>query len=175
MGDPVHLHRMIQHISRALAYGAATIALSFPAYGAFAAPNNDTLDTMANEKVGTYDWVRPQANFVRRVVDIPMRDGVKLHTVIIFRKGLTDAPMLLTRTPYDAEAAASGNRSQNIDEVVRYSDRLFVDNGYIRVFQDIRGQHMSQGDYVMNRPCAANSTRPRPTTPPTRMIPSTGW
>lgn len=110
------------------------------------------LDTMANEKVKSYDWVRPQANFVRRVVDIPMRDGVKLHTVIIYRKGLSDAPMLLTRTPYDAEGSTSRNRSQDIDEVVRYSDQPFVNNGYIRVFQDVRGQHDSEGDYVMNRP-----------------------
>ncbi|MEJ2408660.1 MAG: CocE/NonD family hydrolase [Novosphingobium sp.] len=124
------------------------LALSTTAAIHAAAPT----DTMLNELVESYDWVRPQANFVRRVVDIPMRDGVKLHTVIIFRKGTKDAPMLLTRTPYDAEAATSRNRSQNIDEVVRYSDQIFVDNGYIRVFQDIRGQHGSEGEYVMNRP-----------------------
>ncbi|MCJ2188190.1 CocE/NonD family hydrolase [Novosphingobium beihaiensis] len=133
------------------------LALSTTAAIHAAAPT----DTMMNELVESYDWVRPQANFVRRVVDIPMRDGVKLHTVIIFRKGLKDAPMLLTRTPYDAEAATSRNRSQDIDEVVRYSDQIFVDNGYIRVFQDIRGQHGSEGEYVMNRPLrgALNHTR----------------
>ncbi len=142
---------MLHNIRRTAVLGTALTALVLPALPVSAAPQG-TLDTMANEKVAEYDWIRPQANFVRRVVDIPMRDGVKLHTVIIYRKGLSDAPMLLTRTPYDAEQATSNNRSQDIDEVVRYSDRLFVDNGYIRVFQDIRGQHASEGDYVMNRP-----------------------
>ena len=39
----------------------------------------------------------------RREVEIPMRDGVKLHTVILLPKGAQRAPMLLTRTPYDAD------------------------------------------------------------------------
>ncbi|MFP5246003.1 MAG: CocE/NonD family hydrolase, partial [Thermoanaerobaculia bacterium] len=41
---------------------------------------------------------------VRRTVEIPMRDGVKLHTVILIPKGARHAPMLLTRTPYDADS-----------------------------------------------------------------------
>src|SRR5689334_3577932 len=39
---------------------------------------------------------------VRRDVMIPMRDGVKLHTVILVPKGARNAPILLTRTPYNA-------------------------------------------------------------------------
>jgi uncharacterized protein len=35
---------------------------------------------------------------------IPMRDGVKLHTVILVPKGAKHAPILLTRTPYSAKA-----------------------------------------------------------------------
>jgi hypothetical protein len=38
-------------------------------------------------------------DFAKRDVMIPMRDGVKLHTVILLPKGLTHAPLLLTRTP----------------------------------------------------------------------------
>ncbi len=38
----------------------------------------------------------------RRAVEIPMRDGIKLHAVILIPKGAHDAPILLTRTPYDA-------------------------------------------------------------------------
>ncbi|WP_188657190.1 CocE/NonD family hydrolase [Sphingomonas metalli] len=108
--------------------------------------------TMLNEQVKAYDWVRPQADFVRRTVMIPMRDGKALYTVILFRKGTHDAPILLTRTPYDADAATSRRRSQKLTEVVGVGDALFVDDGYIRVYQDVRGQHNSQGDYVMNRP-----------------------
>ena len=109
-------------------------------------------DTMLNEQVKSYDWVRPQADFVRRVVMIPMRDGTKLYTVIVHRKGVTDAPILLSRTPYDADKATSRNRSQKIEEVLPVMDADFVNDGYIRVYQDVRGLHGSQGDYVMNRP-----------------------
>jgi predicted acyl esterase len=43
-------------------------------------------------------------DYVRREVMIPMRDGVKLHTVILVPKGAKNAGILLTRTPYDANA-----------------------------------------------------------------------
>ena len=44
-------------------------------------------------------------DFDRREVDIPMRDGVTLHAVIVQRKGLTDAPILLQRTPTTPRAS----------------------------------------------------------------------
>ena len=47
-----------------------------------------------------------------RVVMIPMRDGVKLHTVILVPKGAKEAPILLTRTPYNADAVHHGPRRQ---------------------------------------------------------------
>ena len=50
-------------------------------------------------------------NYERRNVMIPMRDGVKLHTVILVPKGARRAPMLLTRTPYDATALTSARSS----------------------------------------------------------------
>ena len=111
-----------------------------------------TTDAMTNDQVATYDWVRPSADFVRREVMVPMRDGVKLYTVIVYRKGTRDAPILLSRTPYDANKSTSRNRSQKIEEVLPVMDREFVDDGYIRVYQDVRGLHKSEGDYVMNRP-----------------------
>ena len=110
------------------------------------------IDPMASDKVPSYAWVRPQADYVRRVVMIPMRDGTKLYTVIVFRKGTTDGPMLLSRTPYDANGATSRNRSQKIEEIVGQRDAPFVNDGYIVVVQDVRGLHGSEGDYVMARP-----------------------
>src|SRR3712207_1835503 len=96
-------------------------------------------DTMMNEQVKEYEWVRPQADFVRRTVMIPMRDGKKLFTVIVHRKGVQDAPILLSRTPYDADKATSRNRSQKIEEILPVADAEFVNDGYIRVYQDVRG------------------------------------
>ena len=62
-------------------------------------PANVRAQTLPNE---TPDKVTPTNDgfdYVRREVMIPMRDGVKLHTVILVPKGATRAPILLTRTP----------------------------------------------------------------------------
>ena len=91
-------------------------------------------------------------DFVRREVMISMRDGVKLFTVIIVPKGAHNAPILLTRTPYDASKRAARNNSTHMLAVLPESDEVFVADGYIRVFQDVRGKHKSEGDYVMTRP-----------------------
>lgn len=90
---------------------------------------------MTDDNVAKYEWLRPQADFVRREEMVAMRDGVKLYTVIVYRKGTRDAPIRLSRTPYDAAAATSRNRSQRIGEILPLLDAPFVDDGYIRVYQ----------------------------------------
>jgi hypothetical protein len=94
-------------------------------------------------------------DYVRRAVMIPMRDGVKLHTVILVPKGAKGAPMLLTRTPYDATKLTSHSESSHLGPILQGYDNaveVIVEGGYIRVVQDVRGKHGSEGDYVMNRP-----------------------
>lgn len=91
-------------------------------------------------------------DFVRRIIDIPMRDGVKLHTVIMVPKDARHAPMLMERTPYGAEKAAQRNASPNLVSNLRSGDDMIAISGYIRIFQDVRGKYGSGGDYVMNRP-----------------------
>jgi putative CocE/NonD family hydrolase len=91
----------------------------------------------------------------KRSVMIPMRDGVKLNTVIIVPKGAKSAPILLTRTPYDAKELTSHADSSHLAPMLQGYDNaveVIVDGGYIRVVQDIRGKHGSEGDYIMNRP-----------------------
>ncbi|MBS0480556.1 MAG: CocE/NonD family hydrolase [Proteobacteria bacterium] len=130
----------------------AGLVLSVLAAAPLAAQTAAPLDPMTNDKVKSYDWVRPEADYVRREVMVPMRDGVKLFTVIVYRKGTKDAPVLLSRTPYDASRSTSRNRSQRIEEILPVMDAPFVNDGYIRVYQDVRGLGKSQGDYVMTRP-----------------------
>ena len=50
-------------------------------------------------------------DYVKREVMIPMRDGVKLYTVIVIPKGAKNAPILFTRTPYDATRDAPRHRA----------------------------------------------------------------
>lgn len=91
-------------------------------------------------------------DYVKREVMIPMRDGTKLYTVIVFPKGTTNAPIVLTRTPYDAKSRANRKDSPHILSTLPLADEAFVKAGYIRVYQDIRGKYGSEGDYIVTRP-----------------------
>jgi uncharacterized protein len=98
-------------------------------------------------------------DYERRQVMIPMRDGVKLHTVILVpnsaKGGAKKAPILLTRTPYSADGLTMNSNSSHLAPSLYGYDNatdVIVDGGYIRVVQDVRGKYGSEGDYVMNRP-----------------------
>src|SRR5688572_14808565 len=85
----------------------------------------------------------------RREVKIPMRDGVRLHTVIVIPKGSTPAPIILTRTPYGADKPTTQAHSPNVSMILPVADEPLLRAGYIRVYQDVRGRYDSEGDYVM--------------------------
>jgi len=107
-------------------------------------------ETPTELKPATYGF-----DYDRRQVMIPMRDGVKLHTVILVPRGAKSAPILLTRTPYDANALTTNNNSEHLGPSLEGYDNateVIVEDGYIRVVQDVRGKYGSEGDYVMNRP-----------------------
>jgi putative CocE/NonD family hydrolase len=94
-------------------------------------------------------------DYTRREEMIPMRDGVRLHTVILVPKGAQRAPILLTRTPYSADQLTSHAASAHLGPILNGYDNatdVIVEGGYIRVLQDIRGKYGSEGDFVMNRP-----------------------
>ncbi|BCA62305.1 glutaryl-7-ACA acylase [Sphingomonas sp. HMP9] len=99
-------------------------------------------------------FVPPTAaqDYVKREVMIPMRDGTKLYTVIVYPKGATNAPIVLTRTPYNAKGRANRSDSASILATLPLADEMFVKAGYIRVYQDIRGKYGSEGAYVVTRP-----------------------
>jgi uncharacterized protein len=82
-----------------------------------------------------------EKNYSLRVEMIPMRDGVKLKTLIFIPNGAKQAPMLLQRTPYNASRY----------EAHAQADTLMRE-GFIRVYQDIRGKYGSEGNYVVTMP-----------------------
>ena len=92
------------------------------------------------------------ADYARVDTMIAMRDGVRLHTVIIVPKLAKHAPIILSRTPYNATKRSKRNPSPHVLAALPLGDDVFLADGYIRAFQDVRGKHGSQGDYVMNRP-----------------------
>jgi len=87
----------------------------------------------------------PAREFSTTRAMIPMRDGVKLHTVIFTPKDAAGPlPFLLLRTPYGAPAAPLALNAEPYRELVA--------EGYIFVYQDIRGRFKSEGAFVMQRP-----------------------
>ena len=91
-------------------------------------------------------------DYDKRVVMVPMRDGTKLYTVIVVPKGARNAPIVLTRTPYNAAGRANRMDSASMLSALPLADEAFVKGGYIRVYQDVRGKYGSEGDYIVTRP-----------------------
>jgi uncharacterized protein len=123
--------------------------------GAPGAQTTQRPKTLPSETPAAFRPVTDSFDYVRRTVMVPMRDGVKLHTVILVPRGAKGAPILLTRTPYDADALTTHtNSAQLASSLYGYDNAtdVIVEGGYIRVVQDVRGKYGSEGDYVMNRP-----------------------
>jgi predicted acyl esterase len=99
-------------------------------------------------------FTRPTAaaDYDRRDVMIAMRDGVKLHTVLLVPRGAHRLPIILTRTPYNASKRSERVVSDRLAATLSIGDDQFSDGSFIRVYQDIRGKYGSEGDYVMTRP-----------------------
>lgn len=91
-------------------------------------------------------------DYVERDEMIPMRDGVKLHTIILIPKNAKNAPMLMTRTPYDAADRLKTSNSPHLTTSVLEMVETAAAAGYIIVTQDIRGKYGSEGSYIMTRP-----------------------
>jgi uncharacterized protein len=92
----------------------------------------------------------PDDDFDVLEVMIPMRDGVELHTLILSPKTEDLLPMLLLRTPYDADRHLRVKQRTRLHSVI--GTRFAQLQGYIFVFQDVRGRHGSGGAFELNRP-----------------------
>ena len=129
----------------ALCWGALTASAAY-------ADSQQPVATLPSDTPAKFDTKKDAFDFVKREVMIPMRDGVKLKTFILIPKGATKAPILLTRTPYNASARVSRTESPRMASVVPQMDDTAVAAGYIIAFQDVRGKYGSEGEYVMTRP-----------------------
>jgi uncharacterized protein len=128
---------------------------------AFLAAQTPQYPNFPSETPAQFNQPTAILDYERRDVMIPMRDGVRLHTVILLPKTLLDAHgakhagILMTRTPYDATALTSHAASTHLGPILEGYDNaeeVIVEDGYIRVVQDVRGKYGSEGDFVMNRP-----------------------
>jgi uncharacterized protein len=102
-----------------------------------------TLAAVLTAAVLSPGFAQAPAAFTCRFVQIPMRDKVELNTSICEPARPHDSlPILLTRTPYGIAG----------DTVVGDDYRFLAAEGYVFVYQDIRGRFGSGGEFVMNRP-----------------------
>ena len=99
----------------------------------------------------------PDSTFVRNHYTkhdyrIAMRDGVKLYTVVYIPKDSSELhPMLMTRTPYSVGPYGDQNYVMSLLNLTRH----YFQRNYIMVYQDVRGQYMSEGTFVDVRPYIA--------------------
>ncbi len=93
-----------------------------------------------------------QANYTKREVQIPMRDGVKLFTSVYEPKDTTKKyPVMFNRTPYSVAPYGADKFKTQLGP-----SPAFMPEGYIFVYQDVRGRYMSEGEYANVRPFVAN-------------------
>ena len=110
---------------------------------------------LLNQQKNLYRRTGPAVHHVfhdyrRNEVMIPMRDGVKLHAVVLKPADVTaPLPILLQRTPYGAYGTNRTSFFAQSPELAR--------DGYIDVVEDIRGRYKSQGRFIMMRPLADHS------------------
>jgi len=95
----------------------------------------------------------PIASYTKKTYMVPMRDGTHLFTVVLLPTNSTrPLPFLIQRTPYGADITLR-NDSLYVESLpaTSYIKPLLRD-GYLLVFQDIRGKFKSEGTFEMNRP-----------------------
>jgi putative CocE/NonD family hydrolase len=87
---------------------------------------------------------KPADKYNRKEFMITMRDGIKLHTIVFTPKNQEEKlPFLMLRTPYGVNEYLSPEKQGYIKDM--------AEDGYIFVFQDIRGRYLSEGKYEMSR------------------------
>ena len=126
-------HRLVARVLLALALAPAALA-------AQAAPPDTS-------------WFR--ANYTKREVMIPMRDGVRLFTSIYVPNDTTRPhPFVMTRTPYSSGPYGA----DRFPRVLSYIPNAYAHEGMILVNQDVRGRWMSEGEFMDVRPVVPHRT-----------------
>ena len=93
-------------------------------------------------------------NYSKQEVAIEMRDGVKLHTTIYAPKDTSqEYPIIMQRTPYSSRPYGEGQFRTRIAP-----NSNMMKEGYIVVYQDVRGRWMSEGHYENMRAYIPNKT-----------------
>ncbi|MBX5478560.1 MAG: CocE/NonD family hydrolase, partial [Pyrinomonas methylaliphatogenes] len=112
-----------------------------------------------------------RASYEKSEYQIPMRDGVKLFTVVYSPRDKSKKyPILLNRTPYGV-----GPYGPDAYKTSLGPSPLFMKEGYIFVYQDVRGRYMSEGEFVNMRPHKEQKSGPTDTDESTDTYDTIDW
>jgi putative CocE/NonD family hydrolase len=114
-----------------------------------------------------------RSHYAKHELRIPMRDGVRLFTAVYVPNDAAPGrryPILLHRTPYSVAPYGLDRYRARIGPTDAYER-----DGFIFVFQDVRGAHMSEGEFVNVRPQLAGKRGPRDIDESTDAHDTIGW
>lgn len=114
----------------------ALVTVSLAGAGPSLAQPVAKVPALPSETPAKYTPATDGFDYTRREAMIAMRDGVKLFTVILVPKAAKRAPILLTRTPYNAAEMTAHTHSSHLAPMLQGYDSatdVIVDGGYIRV------------------------------------------
>jgi uncharacterized protein len=112
-----------------------------------------------------------RARYTKNEIQIPMRDGVKLFTAVyvpkdaptaaskdgdVTKDGVKGYPIMLTRTPYSVAPYGIDSYRAGLGP-----SELFSKDGFIFVYQDVRGRYMSEGEWLEMTPHRAVKSGPK--------------
>jgi putative CocE/NonD family hydrolase len=121
---------------------------------------------------GTADGVDIEANYAKREVRIPMRDGVQLFATVYVPRDTTRAyPFLIKKSPYSSGPYGRRYRS----DLGPIGDTRFAEEGFIFVYQDVRGRFMSEGTFLNVTPYIADKEGPEDVDESSDMYDTVEW
>ena len=111
----------------------------------------------AQDKPSAPEEDHVKAHYTKYEYRIPMRDGVHLFTAVYVPKDVSQSyPFMMDRTPYSVAPYGEDQYPKHLGP----SDE-FEKDGYIFVYQDVRGRYMSEGTFVEMRPHIDVKTSPK--------------
>ncbi len=131
-----------------LLLAAATTAAQAPAGYPLPADTQPVSDAQFRANYAA-DTLYARAHYTKQELQIPMRDGAKLYTVVYAPKDADQVryPIMLNRTPYSAGPYGPGQYRKRI-----CPNGTMLREGYIFVIQDVRGRYLSEGTFEDVRP-----------------------
>ncbi|MFQ5627266.1 MAG: CocE/NonD family hydrolase [bacterium] len=114
-----------------------------------------------------------KAHYTKYEYNIPMRDGVKLYTAVYVPNDSSKSyPFLMKRTPYSCMPYGAENYPNGLGPV---GNSRFAEEGYVFVYQDVRGRFMSEGTFLNMTPHISNKTNPQQVDESSDMYDTVDW